>query len=343
MEIINSNKFADLSNKIFSEVVSEKKFLEKKRNHEINILQTHSVNSEKFIWYISSSLKINNNDIIYCQTEVVSLLFKLLKKKKLQNLTLITHQSDKAVTKRLYDKKPESITRWFAVNAKHIDSNLFPIPLGINNDYMTGYPIESDFTGNNSLDFHKKDDYIYMNFNVNTRFLQRFHLQKKFKDNKNFVFSDHTLNKTQYLNNLNKYKYVICPWGNGIDTHRIWESIYSNSVPITKKNNVYSKFTSLPIIFVDSYKDLVKPLKAINYEKFSFDNSMVDFNYWKSLIEDNKFNQDNHSDQSREVDISFDFPNFLKLFERNRRIKHRYKKFRYFIFRIYKKFINLLI
>lgn len=343
MEIINSNKFADLSNKIFSEVVSEEKFLEKKRHHELNILQTHTVNSEKFIWYISSSLKINNNDIIYCQTEVVSLLFDLLKKERLNNLTLITHQSDKAVTKRLYSKKPKSIRRWFAVNAKHIDSNLFPIPLGVNNDYMTGYPIESDFTVKSFLDFHNKDDHIYMNYNVNTRFLQRFHLQKKFKNSKNFMFSEHTLNKTEYLNNLKKYKYVICPWGNGIDTHRIWESIYSNSVPITKKNNAYSKFIDLPIIFVDSYKDLAKPLKSLNYEEFSFENSRVDFNYWKSLIKDNKSNQDNYFDQTKEVDISFNFPEYFKLFTRKRKMKHRYKKFRYFIFRVYKKLINLLI
>ena len=163
------------------------------------------------------------------------------------------------------------------------------------------------------------------------------------KNSEYSVIAEPTLSKEQYKLDLQRYAFILCPWGNGFDTHRIWESIYSKSVPITKKNNAYGKFIDLPIIFVDSYKDLVKPLKAINYEKFSFDNSMVDFNYWKSLIEDNKFNQDNHSDQSREVDISFDFPNFLKLFERNRRIKHRYKKFRYFIFRIYKKFINLLI
>ncbi len=343
MEIITSNKFADLSNKIFSEVVSEKKFLEKKADHELNILQTHTVNSEKFIWYISSSLKIKNNDIIYCQTEAVSLLFKLLKKEELQNLTLITHQSDKAVTKRLYSKKPKSISRWFATNAKHIDSSLIPIPLGVNNDYMTGYPIESDFAEKNFLDFDKKDNHIYMNYNVNTRFLQRFHLQKKFKDSKNFVFNEHTLNKTEYLNNLNTYKYVICPWGNGIDTHRIWESIYSKSVPITKKNNAYVKFIDLPIIFVDSYKDLVKPLKSLNFEKFSLENSMVDFSYWRSLIEDNKSNEYDHLDQTKEVDISFNFKNFFKLFSRKRRIKNRYKKFRYFIFRIYKKLINLLI
>jgi len=70
---------------------------------------------------------------------------------------------------------------------------------------------------------------------------------------------------------------------------------------------------------------------------------MVDFNYWKSLIKDNKFNQDNSFDQTKEVDISFNFNDFFKSFIRKRIIKHQYKKFRYFIFRMYKKLINLLV
>ena len=45
---------------------------------------------------------------------------------------------------------------------------------------------------------------------------------------------------------------------------------------------------------------------------------MVDFNYWKSLIKDNKSNQDNYFDQTKEVDISFNFK-YFKLFTRKRK------------------------
>ena len=50
------------------------------------------------------------------------------------------------------------------------------------------------------------------------------------------LFQDTKLNKSDFLSELNNYKFVIAPFGNGLDTHRVWEAIYSNSIPIVKKS-----------------------------------------------------------------------------------------------------------
>lgn len=34
-----------------------------------------------------------------------------------------------------------------------------------------------------------------------------------------------------------KYKYIACPRGNGLDTHRFWETLYRGSIPIVKESN----------------------------------------------------------------------------------------------------------
>ena len=45
-----------------------------------------------------------------------------------------------------------------------------------------------------------------------------------------------------YLDSLIRYKYVLCPEGNGIDTHRFWETIYAGSIPVSKKHITGAEF-----------------------------------------------------------------------------------------------------
>ena len=39
------------------------------------------------------------------------------------------------ITKKLFDKKPECISNWFALNVDYRNNSLIPLPLGIANDY----------------------------------------------------------------------------------------------------------------------------------------------------------------------------------------------------------------
>ena len=63
-----------------------------------------------------------------------------------------------------------------------------------------------------------------------------------------------------YFNNLRKYKFVVCPEGNGPDTHRTWEALLLNTVPIFK----LTKFTEnlnnsgIPGIYLNNWEDLSK-------------------------------------------------------------------------------------
>ena len=35
------------------------------------------------------------------------------------------------------------------------------------------------------------------------------------------------------------------PYGNGYDTHRIWEALYSGSIPVVKENKAFNQFKDL--------------------------------------------------------------------------------------------------
>jgi hypothetical protein len=70
----------------------------------------------------------------------------------------------------------------------------------------------------------------------------------------------------EYLMELKRHKFAICPEGNGIDTHRFWECLYMNVIPICKKNTLteyYGKF--FPIVLLNEWEELdVSKLKHSN-------------------------------------------------------------------------------
>ena len=56
-----------------------------------------------------------------------------------------------------------------------------------------------------------------------------------------------------YLSNLNHSYFSICPEGNGIDTHRIWESLYLKTVPIVTKSINIEFYKNYPILIIDDW------------------------------------------------------------------------------------------
>ena len=67
--------------------------------------------------------------------------------------------------------------------------------------------------------------------------------------------------RDEYIELLQNYKMVLCPPGNGVDTHRAWESIENGAWAVVQ-NNAHTRcllreYPSLPLIPIESPKDLV--------------------------------------------------------------------------------------
>lgn len=100
-------------------------------------------------------------------------------------------------------------------------------------------------------------------------------------------------NFDEYLESLSSSIFSICPRGNGIDTHRLWESLYVNTIPIVEKcvntDNFYA-----PIIRVEKFRDVTEEslqyflsqLPPLNSQKWfdMFDTPCLDFLHWRRLI-----------------------------------------------------------
>jgi hypothetical protein len=49
---------------------------------------------------------------------------------------------------------------------------------------------------------------------------------------------------------------VICPRGNGIDTHRVWEALYLGVVPVVQRSSLDALYGPLPVLIIESFENL---------------------------------------------------------------------------------------
>jgi hypothetical protein len=66
-----------------------------------------------------------------------------------------------------------------------------------------------------------------------------------------------------HLKNIDFCKYVACPRGNGVDTHRVWESMYRGSTPILLRNSWSESLANFgfPIKLIDDWNQISEVLE----------------------------------------------------------------------------------
>lgn len=218
--------------------------------------------------YINNFSKLHNNkNIFFCKTDYILHDFKTISKLD-NNVILITGNSDYAITDELVDVAPKNIKAWYAQNAISNSDIIFPLPIGLENKFIserTGHGVayteraiekEIQLNLNNKINPNK---FIYANFNTSTNPQYRLPI-KQHCINYNYIdWSEPILKITKFLEILQEYKMVLCPAGNGIDTHRLWEVLYSNRIPITFRigeYKIYKLYEKLPIILLNSLDEL---------------------------------------------------------------------------------------
>lgn len=210
---------------------------------------------------------------------------------KINDIVVMGH-SDYPVT----DEISNEFKLVFCINRDTNNINTFGLPLGITSD-CNDSPIHRIY-GNKSIMFDvinekiDKDNLLYLNFSINTYPSLRNFVYNKF-NKQSWVktgTSEHTIDgRKKYLRDIKSSKFVLCPRGNGIDTHRIWESLYMGSVPIVIYENTHHLFTDLPILFINSWEELTYDFLNTKYEEmisqnWNYDKLKID--YWEKFIKE---------------------------------------------------------
>ena len=210
--------------------------------------------------------------IVYAKRDLVHSLFATLKKGR-SRVLLVSAESDVAV--ECAERTPPQVAVWFSTNSCH--PGVKPLPLGLGNSYCN-VTAKADLLA--EYGGRSKTSLLYVNFRPETNPEARMPLWNSFGSldwNKSVTRHAGNVSKEEYVSTLASHRFALCPRGNGIDTHRMWESLYVGTIPVVERDSALESFSDLPILFVDKlarldpcfleskYQEMIE--KSWNWEK----------------------------------------------------------------------------
>jgi hypothetical protein len=213
----------------------------------------------------------NNPPLIFCYSNrILELATKINSFNN--NCVIIFGNSDENIT---YDKckdfiKSSKIIHIYCQNLLFSHKKISVLPIGLANSQWAHGNTDFFLKLNKDNLSNIKDKYIFCSFKIETNSSKRrsCHLfaEKNMIENKK-------LSHETYLTELSKHKFSLCPEGNGVDTHRFWESVLVKTVPIMVRS-VFTEFlhsTGLPCVLIDSWDTFTIDMIP-EYSTFVFNN-----------------------------------------------------------------------
>jgi hypothetical protein len=185
-------------------------------------------------------------------------------------------------------KLPRSVKRIYLQNSFVSDSKrVFTLPIGLEN---------LSLGGSNSLGRFLPIPYSLPNSRVLLGPFGETHQVRKQIDDmfKNyskqidFKYVTGHISKRSYRKLLQSFNFVACPRGNGVDTHRAWESLYYGRYPIVIRDEwaLSLAYLKLPLVFLSNWTP--KEVIEINSNSpSSFDPSKIESlwePYWIKIL-----------------------------------------------------------
>jgi hypothetical protein len=166
------------------------------------------------------------------------------------NIIIVTHNSDHPIDEKILPFLDDNrIEHLFCQNLLIQHIKCTPIPIGIANIQWPHGNIDilKNFINTNN---NQKINKLYVNLALDTNIKIRGTIFNQIK-NKDFIYIENRrLNYNDYLEQLTKFKYILCIRGNGVDTHRLWETLYLGGIAIVDNNYNANMFS-------DKYKNII--------------------------------------------------------------------------------------
>ena len=235
-------------------------------------------------------------NLVYCKIDDAN---ELLKNPPSHDFVLITHNGDGNITSnptRQFDADsrlmPPNLKMWFGQNVCVEHERIVSIPIGLENSQWFANIGKRQFLTNIQTRAWapRLINCVYANFNIATNPCER-RYAFDCVNGKNWCTVEMKNNGDDYENyveNLWKHDFVMCPDGNGVDTHRLWETLYVGSIPVVKMGVNTKFYLDLPIMFVNDWNEIEQFLPRVSPNSFKTYNEWnyekLTFKYWQDLI-----------------------------------------------------------
>ncbi len=229
--------------------------------------------------------EISKFKVIYVYTHFLEDFFNKFYDNLAEDTILISHNSDLGIhSNMLRYLEGNKIKLWFCQNRETSHPKLISIPIGLaNSQWLHG---DQNLISGIRNRHNSKTNLVLKNFDIGTNIGERLHCNNITQQNG--IPLSQPMSTEEYWNMLACSVFSISPPGNGIDCHRIWESLYLRTVPIVKRHEAFSQFKHLPILFVDSWEEVTLPFleqKSMEYiDPIMFDIPLLEIKYWYNII-----------------------------------------------------------
>jgi hypothetical protein len=226
--------------------------------------------------------------LVFCKIDAVLLLFEKLRLTR-KRIILVTGEGDFPCDAFRQKFLPKNVSHWFSTNVTHPHPRVSAIPLGLGSPHDP-VTLKTDELSGIAKKKTTKNQWLYVAFRPETNrrvrqkiydhFLQRSQQESWITFQSSSVPTSHEL----FLTQLTHHHFILCPPGNGVDTHRLWETLTAGSYPVVLKSEAMKPFEELPLLLVDSMEEITLDFLQYNLQQLEAKKKklfMLEMPFWE--------------------------------------------------------------
>ena len=248
---------------------------------------------------------VRQGDVIYCEASGANSLRKsILEKVGCEVVLLLVNPNGIPIPEIDELVSNKNVSQVFAQNLESVVSKVKPLPVGLENRRFGGRgrtkPFKDYLREVQGRNQNQRQMRIMWFFNFNANIQER-------TEAANALLRSAVADKVEpmslhmYRDTLKNYGFVACPPGMGVDTHRIWEALYLNCVPVVKRSHMTEAFEEMgvPLLIVNSFRDCIGMTESELRDKYQtlstkFSSSVLWLPYWRDAIRSSFANDKTH-------------------------------------------------
>jgi hypothetical protein len=170
--------------------------------------------------------------------------------------TLIIMESDTTQYESELASLYPYVEKIYSNNLIGSSSRCKPIPLGLERQAYRSAGRLNNFKQQSLIKRDKRSIEFMIAWNDKTNPNRNIY-RRQFKDDSRCLIVENRLHANTIHRLIKKSRFVPCPAGNGLDTHRVWEAIYLGAVPVILESEFCGDAT-WPVIVVKSWSELLE-------------------------------------------------------------------------------------
>ena len=181
---------------------------------------------------------------------------------------IFTNLEDTPIDEYIFDLVPENVLCISAVNAVSFGGKVIPAPYGLQRRMTLDDSRIEDIKSYMKKLPKNPPGLLYVSHNESSH-KERVGIKDIFRNKSWVEVHEQRVTHSVFLYNLSQSKFMICPRGNAIDSHRNWEVIYMRRVPFMKKHPYLQElYKDYPVLFVDDFSEVTEQLLIDNDNLF---------------------------------------------------------------------------